>query len=422
VADYVGPVPMGSPCNEMGNDPEPGSGATGKTSANCAGQGEFWGSTGAPTSPKVNGDAYQDGICVAGNSGCTVPPTNDDYDDSGHFYKVSLSAAVANLKLEVFDPAWVDVGQSCDTTASNIAGAAAIPAANAFVSNPSVRYATGASSVYCTGDSHFAPNNNPVDISTKFTVRQRNAKTNDWDPLSWPVRSACNPPAFPGFSGDLGKALDKTKDNNVYLGGVFRTWNQICSIGTAPAGDYLVQVNTNGLGADAGSGENNYALRAFSSTDGTAKDNISISAYNSMTIWANFPGANTLFHLARVPSGAAGQVLDVRLFDVGDASAGSTGTLKVLPPTGSAVTFTNCTTTGPVAGASPACSITTDPTTFQGKWETMAVPIPAAYTCVDTDPTACWVLLSFTYNGGAQPHDVTSWTASIEGDPVRLVE
>ncbi|MGA9344346.1 MAG: TadE/TadG family type IV pilus assembly protein, partial [Nocardioidaceae bacterium] len=52
VADYAGPVPMGSPCNEFGNDPE----STGIKSTNCADAGMFWANVGAPKAPKKSGD------------------------------------------------------------------------------------------------------------------------------------------------------------------------------------------------------------------------------------------------------------------------------------------------------------------------------------------------------------------------------
>lgn len=422
VADYAGPVPMGSPCNEMGNDPN--ADASTKKSTNCGSQGQFWGATGSPSAPKVNGDAYQMGTCTSANDACAIPPTNDDYDPNGHFYAVTLTRAVANLRIEAFDPAFVDVGTNCQFAAAKLTAAAAIPAASTFVTDPTTRYAGGTGN-FCTGDNSY-DRTNPTQMSTMFTIRKTIAKTNDWDPLSYQVMGGnCVPQTYTGFSGDLSNELDKTKGNNTYLGQVFRNWNQICQLSAAPVGStypltYLVQVQTNGLGADAANGQNNYALRAFSSTDTTAKDAISISAYNNMTIYANLPAAATNFHLARVPSSAAGQVLNVGLYDVGDAA--TSGTVKVVAPADSGVTFSNCTGIGPVAGALPTCQITTNSTTFQGKWETIGVPIPAAYACNDADVNGCWVLLNFNYSAGGNVYDTTSWTASIEGDPVRLVE
>ena len=70
-----------------------------------------------------------------------------------------------------------------------------------------------------------------------------------------------------------------------------------------------------------------------------------------MAIYANLPSATTIFYLARVPTGSGGQILNVRLFDVGDAAG--TGTISVLAPADSNVTFTNCKGIGPTAGTSP---------------------------------------------------------------------
>ena len=39
-----------------------------------------------------------------------------------------------------------------------------------------------------------------------------------------------------------------------------------------------------------------------------------------MGMYSNKPGATNEFHLARVPTGAAGQLLRLRLFDVGDSN------------------------------------------------------------------------------------------------------
>ena len=47
------------------------------------------------------------------------------------------------------------------------------------------------------------------------------------------------------------------------------------------------------------------------------------------------------------------------------------------------------------------------------------VTIPTDYGCVDDDPTDCWYRVAIDY--GADTRDTTTWSASIEGDPVRLV-
>lgn len=81
MADYAGPVPMGSPCNGFGNDPE----STGIKSTNCADAGMFWANVGAPKAPKKSGDAHQNGDCSAGEDGCGAGGTNAEYDTNGYF-------------------------------------------------------------------------------------------------------------------------------------------------------------------------------------------------------------------------------------------------------------------------------------------------------------------------------------------------
>jgi hypothetical protein len=182
-----------------------------------------------------------------------------------------------------------------------------------------------------------------------------------------------------------------------------------------------VQVKTNGLGADSEGGHNRFALRAFGS--GAAdKEAISVAGFNKMAMYGNTPSGTSRFFLAKVPSGAHGQMFNVRLFDIGDgATSGST--IKVLPPSETGGSFTGCVGTGPAIGTGNLvdCTISVNGT-YDGKWEKISVPIPSSYSCNDTSPTGCWVRLEFYYGSASKPQDTTSWTASIEGDPVRLVE
>ncbi|MHB8273826.1 MAG: hypothetical protein ACYDC9_03520, partial [Dermatophilaceae bacterium] len=143
-----------------------------------------------------------------------------------------------------------------------------------------------------------------------------------------------------------------------------------------------------------------------------------------MGMYTNKPGATNEFHLARVPTGAAGQMLRLSLFDVGDSN--QAGTIYILPPVATGGFFDGCkgvlSTAAAVALSNCSFGVTPTPSDHNGKWQTVTVPIPSSYSCVDSDPRACWVRLKYDYGSGSAPHDVTSWAASIDGDPVRLVE
>ena len=57
---------------------------------------------------------------------------------------------------------------------------------------------------------------------------------------------------------------------------------------------------------------------------------------------------------------------------------------------------------------------------WQAQWSTVSVDIPSNYLCKDSDRNGCWFTISYTFDGPV--HDVTSWTAALVGDPVRLVK
>jgi hypothetical protein len=46
------------------------------------------------------------------------------------------------------------------------------------------------------------------------------------------------------------------------------------------------------------------------------------------------------------------------------------------------------------------------------------IQIPTTYDCNEGDPFGCWVKMEIDY--GSAPTDTTTWSASIDGDPVRL--
>jgi hypothetical protein len=408
VADFAGPVPLGSPCNRFGDDPDPGS--TGST--NCTNTGLFWANVGSPAAAKVSGDAFQNNTCNT-EDGCSSGK-NMDYDARGHVFTVTLRQPVNNLKLEAFDPAQVVVGDTC--TANNLTGAAKLKAAETLVTDPSVRYAPNAG-VWCTGDQNFGTGK----IKTEFIIRSPG--TNPWDPTTWPIVNRCTKQFLP-YNGDLAKVLKKGTteyNSNLTVAENFRRWVTLCDFpGLTPAGTYAIQVHTNGLGADTEGGHNRFGLRASGSSGGD-KDNISIAGFGKMVMYANTPGgARTKFFLARIPSSSNGQIFNVNLFDIGDgATSGST--ITVLPPTEIGGNFSGCKAKGVTNGNLTDCKISVSGV-YNGKWQTISVPIPVSYSCTDGSPTGCWVRLEFYYGSGSNPSDTTSWQASVEGDPIRLVE
>jgi hypothetical protein len=72
-------------------------------------------------------------------------------------------------------------------------------------------------------------------------------------------------------------------------------------------------------------------------------------------------------------------------------------------------------------GALSNCTLTNVSTaTYQGKQQVISVPIPSTYTCNSNQSGGCWYRLLISFPGGVT--DTTTWSASIDGDPIRLIK
>jgi len=433
VADYQGPISMGSPCNTFGNEPVAGDG-TGSVSSGCTSTPQFWANAAGPGSKKGNGDAFETRSCVSGNSGCSGT-TNTDFDPRGQFYKVSVGAGSGPVNFQLFDPTMAEVGDTCT---SNLPASWTKDKPNTYSSKPgdaAARYKSGSSS-FCTGDHEFAANG--TSAVTTFAVR---SPSNSADPMSAPIVPGCTQ-QFKGWGGtvDFAKMLDNT--NAAYnddLAKSFRQWVSLCTISSPTVGDYYIQVRTN-VPYNPGSaelnmnspsdfpsvtwaGHNRFSMRVKAGSDPTK---VAVAGAGRMVIYANASGANTEFHLARIGSAAAGKNLTINLFDTGDAS--KAGTLTILPPAGSPA-LSECAGLGAVSGSpgSPStlsgCQLTNvSNATYEGKTQVLVVRIPTTYTCDDRDPNACWFKIQFNFPSGTTVNDTTSWWSALDGDPVRIVE
>ena len=143
-----------------------------------------------------------------------------------------------------------------------------------------------------------------------------------------------------------------------------------------------------------------------------------------LPIYVNQNSSSASFYLARIGPEYAGATLALVFFDIAD-TAGS-ASMQVVPPTDSGLsTFTNCTFirdgATPNVVAQSGCGITGLTTgTYDARNVTLKLVMPASYTCNDADRNGCWLKVNLTFSGA--PADTTTWSASLLGDPVRLVE
>jgi hypothetical protein len=463
--EYQSRVPLGSPANTFGDEPLQTIPPETRWSNLYGGAGQddrpqFWTNVFGPQSVKENGDAHQARVCTADAMRCNSPATNLDYVDAGYTYVVrvgTVPSGVNRLAFEVFDPAFVNVGDTC--TDANITGGSPLPTTfDVIGANPN-RYASGSASPFCTGDQLFTGNGQDgVNPTTTFVVRAPDLTP--WDYLDNPViaTTSCNSNKrqFTGYNASLTSLLSANAaepgslttstgggGGTVFFKDHFHKWFRICELSTAglTPGDYVIQVRTNAaLGSatnpvptlNSGSGANRFAMRAgwLTAANTPNSTNVTIFAADAMSLYANAQGADTRFFLARVFPGAAGRILHLSFFDTGDA--GQPGDLTVLPPftaPGEAGGFfSGCTHDRPssaIVNGPTAANCTIQgliKTKDNGDWIEVYVPIPANYTCNSADPTGCWVTLRFTYPVGTVVNDTTTWAAELIGDPVRLVK
>ena len=113
--------------------------------------------------------------------------------------------------------------------------------------------------------------------------------------------------------------------------------------------------------------------------------------------------------------------LDFAFFDAGDAA--SNGTITILPPTESTNGIGTCTGSGVVNGTLTGCRITgiSAANGWNGKTQHIRVQVPPGYTCTESSAGGCWYRVQVGFGSGTVT-DVTTWTAVVEGDPVRLIE
>lgn len=465
VAEYRGPVLMGSPCNLFGNEPTGSvtsqksttpvvtraNFASAQSSVNCSTTPQLWANIAGKGADKVWGDRYSSSGCSGGETGCTGT-TNDDYNPLGHFYKVTVREPVSAVSLEVFDPVMVDVTSSSQCDSTSLPNPWTTNNPNPFTQqtgDAAARYSRGATA-YCPGDQMYGGSAGSTTITT-FAVREPSASGN---PIMGAVRTSCTQQYRgwqPNTTSYLTSRLNSSNGSyDVDLARGFRQWSQLCSITNPTVGDYYIQVRTNLPSGTTSStalnsstsdtlswdGQNRFALRAV--VTGTAS-NVTLAGYGAMSIYANSPSTDAQFYLSRVNEASAGMSMEIALFDAGDVS--QAGQITVIPPTdatsgGAAFTLSTCQGLGVVVGSavSPSTQVncaltnvssTTDeqpgsPAGYQGRMQTLRVAIPADYECDEDSQFGCWFKIRLQYPGGA--NDATTWSTDLVGQPVRLVE
>jgi hypothetical protein len=387
VAEYVLPLPLGSPEPEFGNDPTTGHAP------------EFWGNIHGYYTGRRMGDRFAS-QCLSGGSGsgCTpnperrptvyTPPTVGSLSSASGGYVYALDVlSGGTVTLQVFDGQFTRGGGDQVLVGDNPQGGD-----------------EGPTTVFILYDS----DPTPLDTSDNTVLCYE-----EFEPRDALMPSADGSTTFAEYDAYL-QANGPIADPKGDIDELSDLWDPICTqnlaVGTYPVRVLIKDGDRRGL--------NRWSMKA---TGASAR----IFGLGDMAIYSNVDGSagNTVFYLAEVDPVHAGKDLVISLWDPGDASGNHS--MRVRPPVtvngGAPFPCTWASTNSSYPGGSlGSCDIPTSNSRFNDHLVEIRVDIPADYTCTPGGVPGCWWRIDYNYP--SQTNDTTTWSARIEGNPVKLVE
>lgn len=395
IAEYVLPLAMGSNEQYFGQDPDLGNNPN------------FWANIHGYKAATQWGDRYS-AQCVGASTGdgCTVQDyaRETTFDGTrytgGYVYGVEKIDSAGSLTVEIFDG----------------------------------HFYRGGGDWFLVGDEHKSGADGPTTVFQLYAPDPTPLDTSDNAVLCTmafgPLPSTDHYADFDG-DGDLGSKdsgglwfADPEDDQNgdgyfdwtdiaLYDAAnpwdVGSVWDTLC--GTSFAGDagiYPLRVVT----LDNGDyGLNRYSIRSSTSAGAAPR----MYGLGDMSLYVNFSTNSATFDLAEVSQVHAGKTLVIQLWD----SDSGIGNVSVKLPGGATEECEWLATTGD-GGTDSDCSIPTGSYSFNNESMDIRVPIPNTYTCDPSSGPGCWWTIELNYPHGA--NDTTTWSAHVEGNPVRLVE
>lgn len=380
-AEYVLPVPLGSPENVFGTG---NLALTGQAATQ-----NFWAAINGYCAGHESGDplsAWWESYDSGNNNGCNNGSAQnaDDYDPNGYLYAIDVPVGGQSLAIDVYDGSFNRSGSAMDILLSQ---------------------------------------NSSQSITTLYTVYSLNATPLDISNLT-PVPN---------------QPVTVTTNDATYQ----NQWKNLYTFANAAAGRYYVRVQTP-VQTTNSRGSNGYALRARSGGSTSACTTITnpttcpqLHAISAMSIYANLSGTSASFYLAQIDAIHAGKTMRINLFDTGEGA----NTVEIYGPDGVAKSFTWTTPcspqTPPYGGCSGSgtsldvsntgCPGSGCPQPYAGlrstskysdRFITIDIPLPSNYNGFLGN---YWWKIRYTMTNGT-PTDRTTWSVNIVGDPVHLLQ
>ncbi len=367
-AEYMMPVPLGSPRNFLGT----GNLATGFSE-------NLWMSVNAWCSDKADGDRYQSRFTGnrpynGSSASCPANPAtsakaNPEYRTTGY----ELIVEVPDNRTSPVDVLLYDARYSPADTGS-----------------PDLQLYSGSSSFVYTV---FEADDTPLDDS-------------DNPPMATcPAITYTRTTAFSTLT-----YLDQTR------------WNTLCTISVSdPAGRYIVRVQ-NTSDARYAAGANNYSVIAkYQNATGTGLCDARTDATcpkvygnGSISVFADQSGSQADFFLSEISAEFTGKTLSITLFDPGEGG----DNIHIRKPTATGFTDATFTWTASNGAAGSGTSLDVRNSVFNGQSVVIKVDL-AGY----APPTNnAWWQIRYNFTAGATVTDRTTWSAAIQGYPVHLIE
>jgi hypothetical protein len=451
-AEYITPVPMGSPRNYLGANTLP---------AGTNADDNFWLSASGYCARREMGDRITAFSDANGSTfqNCTPPTSstvaNSEYSADGYFYVIELDdgddigseAWPYTPRVDLYDAAHCEGATSGGTNMGTDAGDSGT---NDISSN---------SGHQASGERRY-----------RFTLRDNDSQ----DPRTASILTQVT----------LGPTTNCAPNGgNSWVEG----WRALSSISGATEGKYYLQVQplqpTDRTGTDAQEGQNQFAVRVWNTGWGSAWSCTSEAAeavsnapvrlngdgtnrcpavygLSHLGIYANVSSTNPVFYLASVGNQYAGRTMQVEMFDPAEGALG----IEILDPNGDPVEFEwefgcqdgsfndgascpgeNNPITPPGRGpatndyldvcvtptASPACTVGTGSRPYgsrnsqNGTYSDRLVRLSFELPTLAENPTwyggDTWFKVRYTV-GSSGVGDRTTWSVNVLGDPVRLVE
>lgn len=373
-AEYVLPVPLGSPKNTFGT----GDLLSGSDREN------FWAAVSGWCSGRENGDLrlpIHDQNYRGGFS-CDGLAPNPTYDPGGYMYSIGLAQAPSqSVRIEVFDPGYnPDNGSSNDSKLSG----GRVSVTTTYV-------------IYDVDNTPLDPYDNPEIYRRTFTSNN-GVGADQWVTLY----TITNPKA------------------GQYYMRIFTQANERDSQGS------------NSFGLRARVGSTFVPCTTIRGLPGYSASCPQVHGVDAISLFANEQGSQADFFLAEVDEVHAGKTMELELFDPGEGAS----SIRVLDPNGNPVSFTWRTACNPPTPPNGGCSGSGNALDVSGSGPQpypnlgsssrysdrtilLSIALPNDY-ATRYGGKKWWKI---RYNtGSGRVTDRTTWSVNIIGDPVHLVD